>query len=80
MYEDITCSYDLDKYFCSSEKYKYGYFLRAKKCYEVIDNFPCITRNKVMFGVSEITYAIDLNVCHEFQIEWNNMISQIKEV
>ena len=61
------------------ERYKSGYFVRAKKCYDVIDKFPCITRSKVMLGVSEISYAIDLNVCNEFQIEWNDMINVIKE-
>lgn len=40
MYEDITCSYDLDKYFCSSEKYKYVLIDHFATCMQLY--YDCI--------------------------------------
>lgn len=61
------------------EKYIVGFFLRAKKCYSVIDGFPCITSKSIPMGISDVSYSIDLNVCNDYQIEWNELLRKIKE-
>lgn len=63
-----------------SEKYKFGFFIRTQKCYYVSANFPCITKETAMFGISNISYAVDLNACEEFKTEWNEIVNKINEV
>lgn len=61
------------------DKYTCGFHLRSTNEFEIEQGFPCITKSLLPQGVSDIAYSIDLNLCNDFKISWEDILTQIKE-
>lgn len=60
--------------------YKSSYTLSFEECYKVTDKFPKITTSNIMTAIIDASYIVDLNVCDEFEISYNDFMNQIKSI
>lgn len=60
------------------EKYILGFHLRSYKTYTVEESFPNIVPDILSEGISEVTYSLDLNVCGEYTILWEDIIKNLE--
>lgn len=59
------------------EKYVLGFHLRLCKTYKVEESFPNIVPAILNNGISEVTYSLDLNICSEYIISWDEIINNL---
>lgn len=60
------------------ERYTLGFHLRSYQIYKVENNFPNITPDILDKGISDVTYALDVNSCSDYTTTWDNAVSILK--
>lgn len=60
-----------------AELYKILFFIRAEKCYNVADSFPCLTSNNMPLGIHHVSYQLDLDLCSSYEIEYTEMLDLV---
>lgn len=59
--------------------YKSSYTMTYEEAYKIEDRFPKITSINVMQGVLDASYMVDLNICDDSVITYNDLIQKIKQ-
>lgn len=62
------------------EMYKIGFFKRETKYFQVLEEFPKITRSTLPTGISNVDYTLNLDGCDKFEILEEALIEKLKEV
>lgn len=61
------------------ENYKASYTLTYEECFKVTEKFPKIIKGTVVDAVIDVSYIVDLNVCDEFEVSYNEFIDTLKQ-
>lgn len=61
------------------DSYKASYTMTYEEAYKIEDRFPKITSINVMQGVLDASYMVDLNICDDSVITYNDLIQKIKQ-
>lgn len=60
------------------DSYKASYAMTYEEAYKIEDKFPKITSINVMQGVLDASYVVDLNICDDSVVTYNDLIQKIK--
>ena len=61
------------------DNYKASYTVAYEECFKVEDKFPKIIKGVVMDAIIDASYIVDLNVCDEFEVSYNEFMDTIKQ-
>ena len=61
------------------DNYKASYTVAYEECFKVEDKFPKIIKGVVMDAIIDTSYIVDLNVCDEFEVSYNEFMDTIKQ-
>lgn len=55
------------------------YALRSEHCFHVVDGFPRLLEHQLPVGIGDISYALSLSSCSQFEVAVETMISAIQQ-
>lgn len=62
----------------AADSYTIGYYQRDIYCFEVEENFPKITKEKVPLGVSDLTYRVNIILCMPYAKDIKSVFEILK--
>ena len=61
------------------DNYKASYTVAYEECFKVEDMFPKIIKGVVVDAIIDASYIVDLNVCDEYEVSYNEFMDTIKQ-